>query len=297
VIETSHLTKNYGRARGIADVSLQIGSGSIFGLLGKNGAGKTTTFKCMLGLTRPSSGEVRFNGKPLVPEMRENIAYVPEQSVLYPFMTSREHCAMMRQDYRNFDQALCEKILSDFGIDARKPVRTLSKGMRTSVSLALALARNPEILFLDEPTSGLDPVAQHEVLELLVREAARGSAVVLSSHQVAHLESIADHVGIMEKGRLINLGSLDDFKANQKIVECVVLEGMSRCPRLVSCDEIIPEAEGNALRFRTRTEPEMVARELERMGYAGVRVLDLSLEAIFLHEIDSAVIRTALSCA
>jgi ABC-2 type transport system ATP-binding protein len=158
-IQISHLSKSYGKVPAVADLSLEVPAGSVYGLLGPNGAGKTTVFKCMLGLAR-YHGDVRYDGNALVPATFEKIAYVPERSVLYEWMTAAEHIEMNRRAFARFEPARAFELLDQFGVDPRKRCRALSKGMRTAVMVAVAFARRAELMILDEPTSGLDPINQ-----------------------------------------------------------------------------------------------------------------------------------------
>ena len=223
-IQISNLRKTYGKYVAVDGFSLEIPAGTVFGLLGPNGAGKTTTFKCMLGLATPTSGTVLYDGKPLAPETFQHLAYVPERSVLYDWMTVAEHVEMERRAFAAFDPARALELLAGFDVDPRKKARQLSKGMRTAVMAAMAFARNAEILILDEPTSGLDPINQRTVLSLIINEAAKGHSVIFSSHQIGQVERAAERIAVLDRGRLVLEGSIDDLKADRKIVEGIFPE-------------------------------------------------------------------------
>ncbi len=218
-ITIKNLRKTYGGVAAVDGFSLDIPGGIVFGLLGPNGAGKTTTFKCLLGLARPAAGEILYDGKPLASEMFERIAYVPERSVLYDWMTVAEHVEMNRRAFARFQPERAFELLAAFNVDKRKRARALSKGMRTAVMVAIAFARNAEILVLDEPTGGLDPLNQRHVLSLMINEAAKGNSVIFSSHQIGQVERAAEHIAVMDRGRLVLEGTVDDLKADRKIVE------------------------------------------------------------------------------
>ncbi len=288
-IEISHLSKRYGSSVAVNDLSLQIPSGTVFGLLGPNGAGKTTTFKCMLGLMRPNAGSVEYAGQPLVPSTFEDIAYVPERSVLYDWMTVAQHVEMNRRAFARFDPSVAAQLLARFSIDPQKRVRTLSKGMRTAVMVSLAFARNAKVLILDEPTSGLDPVNQRHVLGLIVNEAARGNTVLFSSHQIGQVERAADRIAVLDRGRSILTGLVDDLKADRKIVEGVFLDGttditaISTDPRVARVDQWI-----RIVRLLVTSGADDVAQRMTAAGATGVRVLDLNLEDIFFYAVSPA---------
>jgi ABC-2 type transport system ATP-binding protein len=285
-ISIENLRKTYGRYTAIDGLSVAIPDGCVFGLLGPNGAGKTTTFKCMLGLAFPDSGTVLYDGKPLEPSTFERIAYVPERSVLYDWMTVQEHVEMQRRSFTRFSVARANELLEQFSIDTRKKARALSKGMRTATMVALAIAREADILILDEPTSGLDPINQRHVLNMIINESARGATVIFSSHQIGQVERAAERIAVIDKGHLALEGAVDDLKADRKIVEGIfpdesyALNGVANDPRIARADR-----SGRIVRLlATDGAPEFVAK-LEAMGATGVRIVDLNLEDIFLYAV------------
>ena len=286
-ITIEHLTKTYGKFAAVDDVSIEIPSGSVFGLLGPNGAGKTTTFKCALGLAFPTSGVVRFDGKPLAPQTFEQLAYVPEKSVLWEWMTAGEHLEMQRRSFSHYNPKRAAELMELFQLDPRKRVSKMSKGMRTALSVVLAFSIEPELMVLDEPTSGLDPVNQRSVLKLIIDSSARGCTIVLSSHQIGQVERAADHIAVLKSGRVVLTGAVDDLKADSKIVEgifesdTVSLNGLSSDARITRV-----ERTGRIIRFTVNAGSDAVARQLSTMGAQSVRVVDLNLEDIFLNAVD-----------
>jgi ABC-2 type transport system ATP-binding protein len=288
-IQISDLHKNYGSVAAVDGLNLRIPDGSVFGLLGPNGAGKTTVFKCLLGLSRPRSGAVLYDGSPLAPATFDRIAYVPERSVLYEWMTVAEHVEMNRRAFSKFETARALELLGQFNVDPRKRARALSKGMRTAVMVALAFARNAEILILDEPTSGLDPVNQRHVLSLIINEAARGNSVIFSSHQIGQVERAAEHIAVLDRGRLVLEGQIDDLKADRKIVEGIfpdvtyALDGIAGDPRVARVDRT-----ERIVRLLVVAGAEEIATRLSNAGATGVRILDLNLEDIFLYAVSPA---------
>ena len=288
-ITIKNLRKTYGPYIAVDDLSFEIPEACVFGLLGPNGAGKTTTFKCMLDLARPTSGIVLYDGAPLVPQMLERIAYVPERSVLYEWMTVAEHVEMQRRAYTKFNVARANELLSQFSIDQRKKARALSKGMRTATMVALAMAREADILILDEPTSGLDPVNQRHVLNLIINESARGATVIFSSHQIGQVERAAERIAVMDNGRLALEGVVDDLKSDRKIVEAILpsetfaLNGLAGDPRIMRLDR-----NGRIVRALTSSDAQDVLARFEALGASGLRIVDLNLEDIFLYAVSPA---------
>jgi ABC-2 type transport system ATP-binding protein len=285
-IRIDNLRKTYGRFVAVDDLSIEIPEGTVFGLLGPNGAGKTTTFRCMLGLAFPQAGTISYGGKPLSPETFNDVAYVPEKSVLYDWMTVREHVEMQRRAFQNFNVARAYELLAQFSIDPRKKARALSKGMKTATMVALAIARQSAVLILDEPTSGLDPINQRHVLNLIINESARGATIVFSSHQIGQVERAAERIAVISHGRLALEGAVDDLKAGRKIVEGIfpsegfALDGITGDSRIARID-----ASGRIVRLlATDAAPEFVAK-LETLGASGVRIIDLNLEDMFLYAV------------
>lgn len=285
-ISIEHLSKAYGRFLAVDDVSIEIPRGSVFGLLGPNGAGKTTTFKCLLGLARPTAGAIRFDGQPLTPPLFEKISYVPERSVLYDWMTAREHLQMQRHTFTAYDARRAAELMTLFSLDDRKRVRAMSKGMRTALSVVMAFAIRPEILVLDEPTSGLDPINQRAVLNLMIDAAAQGSTIVLSSHQIGQVERAADHIAVLQRGKVVLSGAVDDLKADRKIVEgifpseTVQLDSLRDDGRIERLDQ-----SGRILRLTVSADGTGLAERLTQMGAQSVRIVDLNLEDIFLNAV------------
>jgi ABC-2 type transport system ATP-binding protein len=286
-ISIDHLTKRYGNFTAVDDISVEIPTGSVFGLLGPNGAGKTSTFKCMLGLAAATSGEVRFDGKPLTPETFEQLAYVPERSALYEWLTAGDHLEMQKRAFKRYNVKRAGELMQLFSLDPRKRVRAMSKGMRTALSVVLAFALEPEIMVLDEPTSGLDPVNQRSVLKLIIDASAQGATIILSSHQIGQVERAADHIAVLKQGRIALAGAVDDLKAGSKIVEAI-FESDSVALNGVGTDARVTRVEktGRIYRLTVSAGSDDFATRLASMGAQSVRVVDLNLEDIFLNAVD-----------
>lgn len=286
-ISIEHLTKRYGKFTAVDDVSIEIPAGSVFGLLGPNGAGKTSTFKCMLGLAQPTSGIVHYDGKPLTPQTFEHLAYVPERSALYEWMTAGEHLEMQKRAFKRYNEKRAGELMQLFSLDPRKRVRAMSKGMRTALSVVLAFAIEPQIMVLDEPTSGLDPVNQRSVLKLVIDASAQGTTIILSSHQIGQVERAADHIAVLKNARIALAGAVDDLKAQSKIIEAI-FESENTALNGVTSDARITRVEktGRIFRLTVSAGGDELAGKLTSMGAQSVRIVDLNLEDIFLNAVD-----------
>lgn len=198
----------------VDQVSLELARGEIFGLLGPNGAGKTSAMKMILGLTRPTQGSIRIEGRdPEDPAARKKLGYLPENPCFYDHLTAHEYLALAADLFEiapRLARPRAEALLVRLGLqaDARKPLRKFSKGMTQRLGLCQALLNEPSILVLDEPMSGLDPIGRAEVKQILREERERGAAVLMSSHVLAETEALCDRVAILHRGRVLEVGSV-----------------------------------------------------------------------------------------
>ena len=212
-LELRGLTKDYRhnwtmrRLRVLHALDLTVRRGEILGLIGPNGAGKTTTFKCLLGLLRPSAGEVRFEGRPLDVQQRAAIGFLPEQPYFYDYLTVRETLSLYAHLYGQHGRAARARVaevieLVQLSHKQKAPLRTLSKGTMQRVGIAQAILNHPRLLILDEPMSGLDPIGRHAMRELIRSLHAGGTTVIFSSHILPDAEALCDRVAILTGGRL-----------------------------------------------------------------------------------------------
>ncbi len=235
VIRLNNVSKRYGRETALKNVSFDVPKGTVFALLGENGAGKSTSIKIMLGLADSDGGEAEVLGMPSSKsgmDIRRRVGYVAEQPTLYDWMTVREIGWFAGGFYGNgyFDEYA--RLAEEFGLPGDRKIKSLSKGMRAKVSLALALGHQPELLILDEPTSGLDAVVRREFLESMVDRAAAGQTVFLSSHQIAEVERVADVVAIIHKSQLVVVEPLDKLKARMTQATLTLNDEYAEMPTL-----------------------------------------------------------------
>ena len=218
IIETTNLTKRYGRQTAVNDLSLKVKKGEIFGFLGPNGAGKTTTLLMLLGLSHPSRGSATVCGlNPLrmAKDVKRHVGYLPENVGFYgdmDAMQSLEYVADLNGIRRDEARAKIDELLELVGLkeNARKKTAAFSRGMKQRLGIAEVLIKNPEVLFLDEPTLGLDPEGAIQVIGLIESlNQDKGITVLLSSHNLSQVQKISDRVGIMIGGNLIAEGSID----------------------------------------------------------------------------------------
>ncbi len=218
MLELVEVSRCYGDVVALEDLSLGVPKARMVGFVGPNGAGKTTAMRIVLGLQQPDTGEVRWEGRPLDAGMRRRIGYMPEERGLYPKMRALEQLIYVaRLSGLGAGAALSSANLwiERFGLQERANdrVETLSLGNQQRVQLAVALVHNPDLLVLDEPFSGLDPVGVDLMSDVLKDEVAGGAAVIFSSHQLELVERICNDVAIINNGRLVASGTVDDLRS------------------------------------------------------------------------------------
>jgi len=216
-VEAVDLVKDFGETRAVDGVSLAVPPGSIYGLLGPNGAGKTTTLRMLMGIIDPSSGTRRILGHDRPLEAAGEIGYLPEERGLYPSMHARDAIAFMgalrgvplAEGRRRADQLLEQHNLGEW---ARKPIRSLSKGMAQTVQLLGSLVHRPRLIVLDEPFSGLDAINQGRLEDMIRRQAADGVTVLFSTHVIAHAERLCERIAIIASGKVVFDGSVAEAR-------------------------------------------------------------------------------------
>jgi ABC-2 type transport system ATP-binding protein len=217
-VEAADLVKDFGDTLAVDGVTLGVPTGSIYGMLGPNGAGKTTTLRMLLGIIDPSSGTRQVLGHERPLDAAPEIGYLPEERGLYPAMHCRDAIAFMGA-LRGLPLAegrrRAEKLLEEHGLGdwAKKPIRTLSKGMAQTVQLLGTIVHGPRLLVLDEPFAGLDAINQARLEELIRREARSGVTIIFSTHVIAHAERLCERIAIIAKGKVAFEGAVDEARA------------------------------------------------------------------------------------
>ena len=211
-IEIETLTKRYGSARGVEDLSFDVEEGEIFGYLGPNGSGKTTTIRCMMGLLRPTSGQCRILGERIVHGMatqHQRIGYLPGEFRTWPGPTPRKLLKLLaRLGYGDEVHQRQEELAERLDLSLDRKMRALSKGNRQKVGIIYAFQHQPDVLILDEPTIGLDPLIRQNVLDLIRETAQAGATVLLSSHDLSEVAAVCGRAAILREGRLAELAPI-----------------------------------------------------------------------------------------
>ncbi len=281
-IQTDRLVKTYCELRAVDELSINVPRGSVYGFLGRNGAGKTSTMRMLLGLARPTAGGATVLGFPIGRDtlaILHRTAYVTEGKILYGRLTARELVRFTKGFYPNWSDEAVAKYARRFDIPMDRPFAKLSLGNRTKVCLLLALAQQAELLILDEPTSGLDPVAVDEFQRVVAEDlAGDGRTVLISSHQLADVERIADWVGLIDYGRLLLEARLDDIKSQYRLITAAG----TGLPQSKGGDILSANSDGNFRKYLLRANADAFAAELGNQGATITEVSPLGLREIFL---------------
>jgi ABC-2 type transport system ATP-binding protein len=274
-IEVSDLRKRYGRVEALAGLTMTVGRGEVFGFLGPNGAGKTTTVKLLLGLARPTSGTGKVLGAPLGDlESRRKIGYLPELFRYQPWLKAREvlhlHGELIGMPRARRRPAATETLrLAGLEERADDLVGRFSKGMQQRLGLAVALLGEPALIVLDEPTSALDPVGRVDVRGIVRAAAERGAAVFLNSHLLSEVEKVCDRVAIIDRGRVVAIGELDDVLGQIEIR--VRVSGLSATDLPAIARFGRATLQGDLLAIRPASDPEVPELVAALVGM-GVRI-------------------------
>jgi ABC-2 type transport system ATP-binding protein len=289
-IHTADLRKTYGDVEALRGLNLAVPPGSIFGFLGRNGAGKTTTIKVLLGMVRPTSGRVQILGLAAdVPEasveIRRRTGFVSEDKDLIDFMTVETIVRFTAKFYPRWRTDLEQRYLRMFNLPLDRKVKALSRGMRTKLALLLALCRGADLLILDEPTSGLDPAVTEEVLQALVGHVGNEeTAVFFSTHQIAEVDQIADRVAIVDGGRTVLTGALDDLRESYRRIQ-FVFDGDAPEPTFRAPGVERVRRKGRVLSVLSSAGSEQILEEARALGPLSVDVIPVTLKEIFLESV------------
>ena len=214
-VELSGVTKMFGSLAALKGINLEVKKGEVFAYIGPNGAGKSTTIRIMLGILQATSGKASLFGmdaKKDAVEIHRKIAYVPGDVNLWPNLTGGEVIDLFVNLRGSHNKTLRERLIKDFNLDPTKKCRTYSKGNRQKVALVAAFASEVELYILDEPTSGLDPLMEQVFQECVLEQKNRGKGVFLSSHIMSEVERLADRVGIIREGEIVETGTLNELR-------------------------------------------------------------------------------------
>ena len=286
MIEIKDLVKTFDGFRALDGAGISVPKGAVYGLVGPNGAGKSTVIRHILGIYKEDSGIVTIDGVPVWENqaVKSRCAAIPDDWFYFANSTVKEMMHFYKGVYPSFSVERYEKLKEAFPIDEKKIIRHLSKGMQKQVAFWLALSTMPECLILDEPVDGLDPVMRRQVWSLMMNDVSeRGTTVLVSSHNLRELEDVCDHVGIMDKGKVLIERSLTELQDNMVKLQVVFGADVTEIPKDLPVLHV--SKLGRVFTLIMRMNSEKAMEVLKPYSPMLVDAIPLTLEEIFIYEL------------
>ncbi|MBO7599821.1 MAG: ABC transporter ATP-binding protein [Lachnospiraceae bacterium] len=286
MIKVENLVKTFGDFKALNEANVKVENGSVYGLVGPNGAGKSTLIRHLTGVYKQDSGEVFVDDEKVWenPKVKGKIAAIPDNWFFFNTAPISEMMRFYKGVYQNFSEERFNKLKEAFDIDVKKGIKYLSKGMQKQAAFWLALSTMPDYLILDEPVDGLDPVMRRRVWSLIMDDVAeRGTTVLVSSHNLRELEDVCDHVGIMNRGKVVLERSLSELQDNMVKLQVVFKEDMTEVPSDIPMlhDSVM----GRVHTMIVRMCPEAAVKCVSKYEPLLVEAVPLTLEEIFVYEV------------
>ena len=284
IVETHHVAKRFGSFEAIEDLSLSVPEGAVFALIGSNGTGKTTTIRMLMNILRPDRGDITVLGtrsQELRPGDFQRIGYVSESQRLPAALSLAKYFDYLRRLYSTWDRALEKELCGLFELPPTRKLKHLSHGMRIKTLLVGALAFRPKLLVLDEPLSGLDTLVRDEVVNGLLQQAA-DTTILISSHELAEIESFTTHVAFLQDGRVPIQEAIESLQARFRDVS-VTLSAVKELPQPQPASWLLPRIEGHRLKFIVtdfESDAQLYASLTQHFGAVKVEAEPMPLRAI-----------------
>ncbi len=286
IIEINNLTKYYGKARGIIDVSFNVEEGEIFGFIGPNGAGKSTTIRTLLSLIYPTSGNAKIFGKDCIeygPEIRQDIGYLPSEVFYYDNMKVIDLLKYSASFYKKDSSKRINELAEIMDLDLTKKIDDLSFGNKKKVGIVQGLLHEPKLIILDEPTSGLDPLMQQKFFDLILEENKKGATVLFSSHILGEVQKLCNRVAIIKEGRIIKVEDIKTLQeSNYKKFKVEATTGLDKGYFDIAGVNNL-ETKNNIISFIFSGDINLIVEKLSEIKIANLWVEEPSLEEIFMH--------------
>ncbi len=287
MIEVKNVTKKFGDFVALDDLNMHVDRGAIYGLVGPNGAGKSTIIRHLSGVYKADAGEVLIDGQPVYENeaLKKRFTIIPDDVFFFTQANTLDMMKFYLRMYPDFDEALFKKLLECFpAINPKKMVRTLSKGMQKQVAFMLSIAARPELMILDEPVDGLDPVMRRQIWSLIMSDVSEhGLTVLVSSHNLRELEDVCDHVGIMNKGKILIERSLDELQTSISKIQIAFDGDMPQFPDDIHILKNITT--GRVHTLIVKGELEAAKERIASFNPLLMDILPLTLEEIFIYEL------------
>lgn len=287
MLQIKGVTKTFGEIRSLDQVSVTVGDGSIFGLIGSNGSGKSTLLRVMCGIFAPDAGEVLYDGQPVWenPACKAEIVYLSDEQYFLPASTLNEMRGLYSAFYPHFDEALYCRLCDLFGLDDRRRLSTFSKGMKKQAAVVLALAARPRYLLCDETFDGLDPVMRQLFKRLLADAVAeRGMSAVVASHNLGEIEDICDHVALLHRSQLVFARELDDLR--EGLHTCQAVFDGAFDPAVLGLEVVRCSQRASLVTMVVRGSRDAIETAVRAAGAQFCELIPLTLEEIFISEME-----------
>lgn len=290
MITAANATKRFGTLLAVDHICAEIKDASVFGLIGSNGAGKSTFLRMLAGILAPDEGTVRIDGAEVFenPALKERFFFISDEQYFFANSTPAEMKNFYKQYYRKFDDERYKKLMSGFGLDENRKIRTFSKGMKKQVSVICGLCAGTDYLFCDETFDGLDPVVRQTVKSLFAEDVeSRGMTPVIASHNLRELEDICDHVGLLHRGGILFSRDLDEMKLGIFKVQCIFTDPLPD-DAWKGFDVMRLEQRGSLYTLTANGNREELQAKIAAMKPQFYELLPLTLEEIFINETEVA---------
>ncbi len=286
VIETSKLTKYYGKSRGILDVSMKVNEGEIFGFIGPNGAGKSTTIRTLLSLIYPTSGSAKIFGKDCIKdgaEIRQDIGYLPSEVFYYDNMKAIDLLKYSASFYRKNCDKRIKELAEIMDLNLNKKINDLSFGNKKKVGIVQGLLHEPKLIILDEPTGGLDPLMQQKFFDLIREENKKGATIFFSSHILDEVQKMCDRVSIIKEGKIIKTESIESLR--QDNYKKLRIEAMTKLPQNIFNGPGVTDlkVDANRATFLYKGDINSIVKQINDIELKNLLVEEPTLEEIFMY--------------
>ena len=288
MIEVRNVVKEFEGFRALDGLNMTVPKGSVYGLVGPNGAGKSTIIRHLTGIYRQDEGEILIDGSPVFenPAVKNRIAYIPDDIFYFPNATIKEMKEFYRSIYKSFDEKRFAALGEAFELDPKRQMRRLSKGMQKQAAFWIAMSLRPDVVILDEPVDGLDPVMRRQIWSIIMADVAEnGTTVLVSSHNLRELEDVCDHVGIMNKGKIMIERGLSELQENIVKIQLALPDGGVLPEGL---DILHKSSTGRLQSLILHGDREEITARLNTAKPLFVDAVPLTLEEIFIYELGGA---------
>lgn len=285
MITINQLTKHYGKARGVENITLQIPKGTIYGFIGPNGAGKSTTIKCMMNLLNQYEGEIYIDEQ-LVSNKnyraKQEIGYLPSEIHLYDNLTVKKMLDYSASFYAKDCSKRTQELVQKLEVDETKKIEELSLGNLKKVGIIIALMHEPKVVIMDEATSGLDPLMQEKFYEILTEEKEKGTTIFFSSHVLSEVKKICDQVAIIKEGKIIKIEEMNHFSTSEMVQVTIKTNQIEEIITNLPI-KTIQKRQEDEIQFLYEGKTNELVQTLAKIDVKKLIIEELNLEEIFMH--------------